>query len=211
LANGIEQEGADRFALKNGVDEIIHRKESLFLGVYIDPMIDFRPGTIRPPCIGIPAKASLSLAIFEDYHLPFESCRMLKNSIDQPPQEIRICRSAAFPLAIDLDENDVIAVNDPLMSSPGMGLGRAVKLHPICGKKFQQGIKAEVTELTVVRGTIYYLKNPRLVTTRKSVPETNQSGRIENRPCCSHSSQEIPSAESFHWCHACLLAPATPF
>jgi hypothetical protein len=149
-SDGIEEVGTHGIIPENGVYQIIHAKDSLLLGVYVDPIIYFGPRRIVPPGARIAIETSLALAVFEDHHLPVKAVGVLKNPMNQSPQDVGVRCTAALPLAVYLDEHHVVGIDDTFGPSPRMATIGSVKLHPVFRKQIQQGIQAPVTELTVM-------------------------------------------------------------
>jgi hypothetical protein len=52
------------------------------------------------------------LAVLEDDDFAVETIGMAEDAVDEATHKVRVCGSATFPLAVDFDENDIIAVDD---------------------------------------------------------------------------------------------------
>jgi hypothetical protein len=75
-------------------------------------------GAYDPHALGSPSNAPCP--VLEDDHLALESVRMLQNAVNEPAHEIRVGRTPTLPLAVHLDEHDIIGRDLPFRPSPRM-------------------------------------------------------------------------------------------
>jgi hypothetical protein len=101
------------------------------------------------------------LTVFDDDHFPVETVRVLKDPEDQSSEYVRVGRASAFPLAIHLDEDHVVRIDDPIGTSPWMSSGCPVELHTAVRKEAQHGIKTHVTKLAIMLRAVLHLEDLR--------------------------------------------------
>jgi hypothetical protein len=75
-------------------------------------------------------EVSSPLTIFKDYHLASETVEMIKNRLDQTPDEIAIRTSPVFPLGIHLDQDYIIGLDQPAGSAQDGLLRGTVEFQP---------------------------------------------------------------------------------
>jgi hypothetical protein len=132
--DGIEQKRADAAIPEHRIYEIIDRKSLFVLCVDMDAMLNIGPFGIAPG-VWVTIEGSAALTVFKDNHFTVEAVGVLQNLMDQAPHHIRVGGSPALPLAIYLDQDDIVLLDQAIGPGPRVLTGRFVQANAVLSEK----------------------------------------------------------------------------
>src|SRR5512143_1903894 len=131
---------------------------------------------------------------------------MLQNPVNQTLQYVCIGCTAAFPLAIDFDEHDIIGGNDSCRSGPRVTTVGAVQSKAGSCKKIKQGIYSRVVKSAIVNPAFLNHKDRRFVDTRRRRINPHPFAGKNQSPCCGQSPDEFATRQ---YCTAYHFVPSS--
>jgi len=127
--------------------------------------------------------------------------------MNQSSHNIGIRCATTLPLAVYLDKDHIVSLNDSLGSCPGVWGQGAVELDTAFREAVEERVKATMTQLTVMDRTLVDSKNSGVINGRETTPDTGQSARTDKRSSCRDALKEISSRYPRSFCHVFLTCP----
>jgi hypothetical protein len=138
------------------------------------------------------------LAIFEDDDFAIEAIRMFEDAVNEAANEVGVRCAAAFPLAVDLDEDDVVGVDDPGRASPGMPRVCLVKFEAVVCIKVEECVEPMMTALVVVDRAFLHFEDLGVRAVCEAFSGISEAANTDPRTGCRDTFQEFSSCK-FHF------------